>query len=813
MSIRNDLRVSLRRMAKSPGFTVAAVASLAIGIGATTAIFSVVQALLLRPLDGIAQPERLVDIGRTTDGEGFDTFGYPDLVDLREHAKSLDQVFAYRMAPYLLRVENATERVFGYSVSASYFTALGVRPEAGRFFSGQEDTQQGGAPVAVVSDSYFRRQLGGNGALLGSVIYVDSRPFTLIGVTPPGFHGHIFALQPDVFVPITTPLSDDPWQTARLTSRESVWLSLGGRLAPGATLAQAQAELSGIARRIAQAYPESHGNRGIAVLPARPVPGVGQTPVRLFSAFLFTLVSLVLAIACMNVASMLLARAEERRREIAVRRALGAGQGRIVRQHLTETALLFAIAAAPALLLARWGTSILAALRPPAPFPLHLGFPVDWTTAFFALGVALLTGVLFGLAPALRAARRDPQRALHEGSAGAGVRHLRLRRFLVGGQLALSLLLLITAGLLLRALDTAGRIDPGFDSAGVVAYEFNFDLAGYRGEGAHQALATLIERARELPGVDAAAASRLVPLEISRMSLGGVAVAGIDSPSRWGFDADAGIVSPGFFSTLRIPVEGRDFDAGDRSDGARVAIINGTFARRFFPGGAVGRSFDIVTGENEHDTYRVVGVARDIRAHSLGEEPGLFYWLPASQQAVSDVNLLLRSSLSTSALTREIETLAKSLDPNLPPGMPRSLAQVAQTSTLPQRLAASVAGSVGIVGLFLAAIGLYGVVAFAVAARRRELAVRMALGARREDVMRFVVRDAARPVFAGVAAGIVLSLALSRLLSSLLFGLSPTDAATFVGVPALLCGVALVAVLVPARRAARQEPAAALRSE
>ena len=808
-----DVRYALRRLARSPGFTFAAIASLAIGVGATTAIFSIVSTLLLRPLAGVAEPERLVDIGRTTRGEGFDTFGYPDLVDFREGSKSLEQIFGYEMNPFLVRVGESSKRVLGYSVSANYFEALGVRPELGRFFRADEDSQAGGAPVAVVSHRFFARDLGGDPALLGTVVRINSRPFTLIGVAPEGFEGHLFALRPEVFAPLTTALSDDTWQTRRLTSRGGAWFLMGGRLAPGATLAGARAELDVVAARVARTFPESHGERGVRVLAAKPLPGPAHTPVKLFSTLLFALVGMVLAIACINVASMLLARAEERRREIAVRQALGAPRGRLVRQLLTESMLLFALAAPPALLVARWGVSIISALRPPTPFPIFLDFPVDWTVAAFALALSLATGLLFGLAPALRASGKAPGAALHDGGAGSGTRQLRLRRTLVGAQLALSLLLLVLAGLLLRALGTARGIDPGFRSAGVVAYELNFELAGYTDATARGALTSLLERARALPGIDAATAARVLPLDRSRMGLGGIEVDGVESPSSRGFEADANIVAPGFFATLAIPLDGRDFDARDRSDGERVAIVNRTFAERLFPDGALGRVFQLREGPESRTPYRIVGVASDFRAYALEEAPSLFYWLPAEQADVRQVSLLVRGTSDLGALTRSIDALAKSVDPDLPPGPPRPLVEIAETSTLPQRLAASVAGGAGAIGLFLAAVGLYGVVAFAVAARKRELALRMALGARPEDVVRFVLADSAPPIVGGALVGLALAFALSRLLASLLFGLSPTDLATFLGVPALLGGVALLAVLVPARRAAAVAPAVALRSE
>jgi predicted permease len=811
-NLLSDLRYSARRLARSPGFTLAAVASLALGIGATTAIYSIVHTLLVRPLAGIAEPERLVDIGRTERGGGFDTVGYPDLVDYRANVKALDQLFGWNLDPFHVRVGSASVRVLGYAVSANYFEALGVRPAVGRFFLPEEDSQRGGAAVAVASHDFFARELAGDAAKIGTIIRVDSRPFTLVGVTPADFHGHIFGLHPEIFVPLSTPVSDASWQTTRLTSRAGTWLILGGRLAPGATLSRVQAELDGVSAQLAKAYPDSHGERGARALPMKPVPGPGRTPVALFSTLLFALVGFVLAIACMNVASMLLARADERQREIAVRQALGAPRGRIVRQLLAESALLFLLAAPAGLLLARWGVTLLSLFRPPTPFPVTLEFPVDWSAALFATAVSLATGILFGLAPALQAARRAPLAALHDGAASTGTRQLRLRRVLVGAQLALSLLLLVTAGLLLRALGTAQRIDPGFRPEGVVAYEFNFDIAGYSDEAARGELARLIDGARALPGVTGASASMSVPLDLNRIGLGGVEVDGIQSPSRWGFEVDANIVAPGFFSTLGIPVEGRDFDATDVPGDAHVAIVNRSFAARFFPSGALARTFYLREGESRV-AYRIVGVAHDIRHFSLGESPAPFLWTAASQTDLRRMNLLVRTSRDLVSTTRAVETLARSLDPDLPPGPPQSLVDVAATSTLPQRLAASVAGSVGAVGLFLAAIGLYGVVAFVVAARRRELAVRIALGAERRDVIRFVLADAARPVIVGAVVGLALSFALSRLLSSLLFGLSPTDLATFAGVPVLLGLVALLAVLVPARRAAAINPAAALRSD
>jgi len=808
----HDLRIARRSLGKSPGFTLAAIASLAIGIGATTAIFSIVQALLARPLAGIAEPERLVDIGRTQRGLGFDTFGYPDLVDLRQNARSLDQIFGYSIEPYLVRLGEASQRVLGFAVSANYFDALGVHAASGRLLQASDESAGGGAPVVVVSHEFFERQLGADPSKIGQILRIDGRPLTLVGVAPRAFQGNIFGLRPEVYVPLTLPLSRTADPAQLLASRRSTWFLMGGRLAPGSSIAAARTEVAAIAERVADEFPETHAQRGIALLPAGPVPGEGRGPLRLFSLLLFTLVALVLAIACMNVASMLLARGEVRRRELAIRQSLGASRRRLLGERLTETIALFAMAAVPGLLIARWSTMLLARLQPPTPFPVTLDFPVDWRVAAFAFSVALTTGLISGLAPALDAVRGAPSRALHDGGAGSGTRQLRLRRTVVGGQMALSLLLLVAAGLLLRAVRTAQAINPGFRPAGVVAFELDFHLAGYRGESGPSRLDEILERARALPGVEAATAARVLPLDLSRMGLGGVFVDGFESPSKWGFDADANVVAPGFFPALQIPLEGRDFDAGDHAGAQRVAIVNRTFAERFFPAGAIGRTFALGDSDDRQE-LRIVGVANDIQSDRLGGAARLFLWVPAAQEDLRSISILVRSRDDTATVAREVRALLADLDPDLPPGPPRPLVDVAATSTLPQRLAAAVAGSVGGIGLLLAAVGLYGVVAYAVAARRRELAIRMSLGASGRAILRHVLGDAARPVAGGLVIGLLLSLALSRLLSSLLYGLSPTDLATFVGVPAVLVAVAFFAVLAPARRAVTVDPASALRAE
>ena len=808
-----DLRTALRRLVQSPGFTFAALLTLALGVGANTAVFSVLNALLWRPLPGISDPGRLVDIARTERGRGADTFGYVDYTTFRDHAHTLAQVFAYDPQPLHVRVGGGTaRRAFGFSVTANYFEALGVQPSRGRFFLPEEDSPAGGAPVAVASEEFFRRELGADPAAVGRPLSVNGQPFTLIGVAPAGFSGHVFGVRPELFVPITAPLTGAPGQLESLTAPRSAWLVVGARLAPGATLAAARAELSSLMRGLAATYPDSHGERGVLVLPAAPLPSMGRGPLTTFSTLLFLLVGSVLAIACANVAAMLLARGEPRLREIALRQALGASRTQIVRQLLTETLLLFGLAALPGVLLARWGVDLLRTFRPPAPVPLQLDFPLDLRVLVFALGLALGTGLLFGLAPALQAARRDPLPALRDQTGSGRPRRLRLRTILVAGQLALSLLLLISAGLMVRALATARAIDPGFDAEGVTTWTFDLGLGRYETPAAQRFLDDLVAGARGLPGVESAATARVLPLSLTNMGLGGVVVAGVESPAG-GFEADANIVSPGYFGLLRLPITGRDFGPADREGAPRVAIVNDFFARRFWPNlSALGQRFELASGE-DRQSYEVVGVAAASKLQWLGEAAQLAFWLPQAQTTSLRVTLLVRHAPGAPTLAPAIATLFRELDPNVPTGPATELAEVTAVSTLPQRIGAAIGAGLGAIGLLLAGLGLYGVLAYFVAQRTREIGIRMALGASRSEVLRLVARQAAGPVAVGMAVGLVVSLAASRLLASLLYGLSPTDLATFVGVPALLAGIAVVATWLPTRQALAVEPARALRHE
>jgi putative ABC transport system permease protein len=802
-----DLRYAARQLVKSPGFTLTAVLSLAIGLGANVSVFSVAQTLLWRPLSGIAEPERLVDIGRTDDGSGFDTMGYPDFLDYQAGAKSLSHVFAFEPQSFYVGISGSTQRAMGFSASREYFDALGVRPAHGRFFLPEEDRQAGGAPVAVVSHDFFERRLGGDPRAVGRSILVNSLPFTVVGVTPPDFHGHIVLLSPEIWVPITARLSSRPNELERLSGRGWSWLILGGRLADNASLGQARAELATVAARLKREFPESHSRRGVAVLPARPVPAPGRNPAKALSILLFALVGLVLLIACVNVASMLLARFEARRRELSVRQSLGATQARLVCQLLVEAVLLFAVAAGPALLLARWGVDLLSGFRPPTPFPLRLDFPIDYRVLAFGAVLAVVTGLLFGLGPALRASRHDPIAGLRDGLGTSRSRPLRLRRALVAAQLGLSLVLLSAAGLLLRGLGTAHRIDPGFDGRGVTAVEVDLDLAGYDDVRARALLEEAARRVSRLPGIEAVTGARVVPLDFTRLGFGPIAAPGIE-----GIGADANVVLPGLFAALRMPLTGRDFSPGDGADSRRVAIVNEALARQLWPGGsALGRTFYWPSQKDR--PFEVIGVARDSRTRSLLDPPGPFYWIPASQHNALHMNLLVRAGAHSAAVPSAVAGVLRDLDPHVPPGPPRLLDDVAAMATLPQRLSASVAGSLGLVGLLLAALGLYGVVTYGVVTRTRELAVRLALGARRRQIVAFVLRDAARPLVVGVGAGLVLSVGAGWLLRGFLFDLSPVDPWTFVSVSLLLGGVALLSAALPARRAATLDPMTSLRSE
>ena len=808
-STRQDSRYAARALFRSPLFTLTAVLSVAIGVGATTAIVTLANTLLLRPPPGVGAPERLVNVGRTQNGQGFDNFSYPNFVDYRDGAKTLSGLAAMRMEPQSMSLAgpDGGEAIEGSTVSGTFFDVLQARPAIGRFFLPEEDRTPGTHPVAVLSHKFWRERFGGDTSIVGGRIVLNGSPFTVVGVAREGFQGP-FVISPDLWLPImASPLVGTP--ASVLTSRPSVWLIAIGRLAPDVSLNAAQSELSAIAHALEQAYPDVNKGKGVRVTPASVLPGELRSIVGGFMALLFAVAGLVLLIASTNVAGMLLARATSRRREIAVRLALGATRGRLVAQLVTESLMLFVVAGILGVVVAYWLVAGLMALIPRLPVQLAVDPGIDGRVLLFALAISIVSGVVAGLVPALQATRPMLVPALKADGAGSGSR-LRLRSALLVAQIAFSMLLLIVAGLFARALVHARSIDPGFDARGVHLASLDLRLANYDSARGLPFMATLRERAALIPGVQTAAFTAALPLDGGGLGLGPIEVPGATPPDpERGWNADWSVITPGYFETLRLPiVRGRDFTDADRAGAIDVAIVNESFARRLWPDGdAIGKTF-----RNEHRTLTVVGIARNAKYRTLGEEPRNFVYVPLAQRYFTRMTLIVRS-LPDAPVAAPVRRLVADLDPALPILNERSLEEQAALALFPQRIALWTAGSLGTVALLLALLGIYGVTAYGVTQRTREIGVRMALGAPRGNVLGLILRQGLQLAGIGVAVGALVAFGVTRLLGALLYGVPSTDVVAFLGAAMLLVVAAIAASWIPARRAAAVDPVIALRAE
>ena len=819
-TILQDVRYAARLLRRNPLFTLTAALSLAIGIGANTTVFTVANALLFRAPAGVAEPDRLVDIGRSQDGVGFDNNSYPNYLDVRQRVTMLDGVYAYRLGAEAMSLGNAdgAERIFGNVVSTNYFTVLGARPAAGRLFGPGDTDEPGASPLVVLSHSFWTRRFNQDSSIVGRTLLINGQSFAVVGVASEGFHG-TGILSWDVWVPMGMVSAVMPRRSEGiLTNRASVWLVMGARLKPGVSVRQAAAELDVIGRALEREYPDVNRGRGLRLLASSPIPG-NSGPVAGFLALLMGIVSLVLVIACANVAGVLLARAAARRREIAVRLAVGAGRGRLVRQLLTETMMLFLLGGAGGLLLARELTSLILSQLPALPAPVDVSLALDGRVIASTIGLSLVAALLSGLVPALQASKADVVSALKVDAQSPHAR-VRLRHAFVVGQVALSMVLVIAAGLFVRALGRASSIDPGFDPRGVETASLDLSLAGYTDTTGPPFARDLIERVRALPGVTAASLARILPLAGGGMGLGPLTASGGASPpnGRPFFDADWNIVEPGYFETMRIRLlAGRDFGAGDRDGTQAVAIIGELAAQRFWPGqDAVGKYLQQPPGPPGTSaparTLLVIGVARDLKYRSLGDIPRLFVYVPLQQQFNPAITIVARTT-NGQRLAGEIRALVASMNPNLPIVGAQTLEEAGALGLIPQQIAVSVTGSLGIVALLLAAIGIYGVTAYAVTRRTREIGVRIALGAARGDIVRMVLRQGMSLAGIGAVIGLALAAAASRVLTSLLFGVPPLDPVTFAGTAVLFAVVGLAACYVPARRATRINAIEALRYE
>lgn len=827
-----DLRLALRQLAKNPAFAAVAVLTLAVGIGANTAIFSAVNAVLLRPLP-YPHSDRLAEV-TTSAAEGL-RFGvsYPDLLELRDLTRDFTGVAAYSTQRYNLTGAGDPREVQAAFVTADLFDVLGVQPRIGRPFTAAQERD----PVALVSYGLWATSFGQDPGLLGKSIALDGKSYTVVGVMPPGFHF------PDNDIEIWTPvggiLAEEP---QAFTNRSFHALNAVARLAPNVTVTQLHGDLDVVAKRIAAETQTDTGPRRVLAFGSGPGgPGggprtrvsplddlgfsatllrdsaIGDVRTRLW--VLLGAVSFVLLIACANAANLLLARAATRRREMAIRRALGAGRGRLIRQLLTESIVLALAAAALGLLIANWGLDALFTLWPRA-LPRSAEIGLDGTVLAFTVGLAVVTGLAFGLVPALRTTAPRIEEALREDSGSStGGRRRRLQGTLVVAEVALALVLLVGAGLLVRSFIALNRVNPGYDTRDVLAARVRltparFPSAPQQKEFFNTVLASLTTR----PDVASAGVAATLPLS------GSIRIIAFDPHSiRPDYPdpimiAMASVVSPDYFATLRIPIRrGRGFTAEDRAGAPAVAVVSARFAKELWPDAdPIGRQFPLGGPRTGPRPVTIVGVVDDLRSTSLDEVPTrpALYTSALQEEGQPEMWIVMRSRTgSPLKLAGAIQDAVRLADSQQPVGDLVSLEQLIGRQTAARRFNTTLLSVFAVLAMVLALVGIYGVTSYAVAQRYRELGIRMALGARPRDVMRLLVGENLVRVAAGVALGLAIALLATRALASMLYGVAPQDAGTFAGMALLLAAVALAATWLPARRATRVDPVVALRTE
>jgi predicted permease len=805
-----DLRLALRRLRQNPTFSAVAVLTLALGIGANTAIFSVINAVLLRPLP-VAHASEIVSLNEHLGGDTFPTLSYPNYRDLRDRNTVLSGMMAYRFLPASLGLPGNNRRVWGYLVTGNYFELLGVGAARGRVFRPDDDLRPGGHPVAVLTWPCWQQRFGGDPAAVGRTVKFNGMDFTILGVTPPGFFGTELYFAPDVFFPMMMQKQLEGGG-GYLENRDAGNIFVAGRLKPGVTVARAEAGLNGVARGLAQQYPKEDGGLRIVLTP----PGLAGNYIRGavigFAAALFGVSCLVLLVACTNLASMLMARAADRRKEIALRLAVGAGRGSLVRQLLTENLVIAVLGGAGGVMLALWITDALAGWRPPTDIPLTIGAAPDGRVFLFALMVSALTTLLFGLLPALQAARTNLVSALKNEAISERLRHWQLRDYMVATQVGLSAVLLVCSVLVVRSLQRALDAPIGYNPKGAVTASFDLNIQGYSEARGREFQRRLLDKVRAIPGIESSAVVDWLPLTLNSSSdaayIEGERVPKpTEAPMAYSFS-----VSPDYFRTMQTKLlMGREFDSRDKQDGTRVAVVNKAFADRLLRGkDPIGKRFRT---SPDGKPIQIVGVAEDGKYFSLSEPRKLAWWGPAEIWYASNATLVARTNLNAPQALRLIQDAAKDLDPALPLYSAGTLAQRLDLPLFPARMAALALGAFGALALILAATGIYGVMAYAISRRTREIGIRMAIGASQGQVLAIVARRALLLIGSGTLAGLALALAAGRFLERILYGVRPTDPLTLGIVLLLMLAIAALACWIPARRAIRINPVTALRQE
>ena len=798
-----DLKFAIRMLVKSPGFTVVAILTLALGIGANTAIFSVVNAVLLRPLP-FKNPSQLVVMRESYKLVGNVSVSYPNFLDWRQRSHSFSALAAVEARGFNLSGVAQPENIGGYAVSPNFLALVGVRPILGRDFLPSEENQ-GTAPVILLSYQLWQTHLGGDPAVLGRAISLDGRSFTIIGILPPTFR---YLDRSDVLVPIGV-FANEMGDRGDRGDMDVV-----GRLSPGVPLSQAAVEMNTIAARLAEQYPQTNHGFGAYLASFREV-FTGDT--RLAVLVLFGAVVFVLLIACVNVANLFLVRGAARAREIALRLAFGASRVRVIRQMLTESLVLAVCGGILGIILGAWGISALGYLLP-ADSLKSMGVRMDVSVFLFAAFIVVLVAFAFGLIPALQTSRPDLHETLKEGGRSATSTNAqnRLRGALAIAETALALVLLVGAGLMLKSLYHLIQVSPGFQPAHVLTMEMDLRTDRYsKAPAILNFWQQLLDRVRVIPGVETAALGSSIPLSGDH-SRGDVTIEGLPIPGPGEFPhPDRHTISTAYLTAMGIPLlRGRNFSDSDNETAPDVALINSTMARRFWADGdPIGKRFLWGHPDTDKKWFTIVGVVADTKLYGLDNPARLEIYYPYLQRPNSDMNLVVRSAVDPSSLTASIRAAVAAIDKDQPIFAVHTMQELVDDSISTRRLTLVLLGIFSALALILAAIGIYGVVAYSVALRTQEIGIRMALGAQSQDVLRLVLGQGARIAFFGVAIGLAAAAALARLLSSLLFSVSASDPITFATVAVLLIAVALLACYIPARRALRVDPIIALRYE
>ncbi len=817
-SLWQDIHYGLRMLWKNPGFTLMAVLTLALGIGANTAIFSLGNVFIFRPLP-VKDADRLtvVAVQYRADADPSQ-LSYLDYLDYRKQSDVFTDMTFYVLNLAGLGYRGHADRIIMAYVPSNFFTMLGLHPALGRLIAPGEGDKPKTGPVVVLGHSYWARRFGGDPGVIGSSVTLDGQTAMVIGVVPEEFRGPYNIVELDAYAPIGM-YAIASGNSSFFTDRRDTELRVLATLKPGVTAKQAEAALNVIAKRLASEYPQVDQGQIARVIPerlARPEPAVAKSMPLVTTIFL-VMVGLVLLVACFNVANLLLARAVVREKEMAVRAAMGASRARLIRQMLTESILLAIAGAVGGALMGNWVIRVLERLRPLGDFHLRLAFSFDWRVFSYVAGVALAAGIVAGLAPALRISRANLNLTLREGGRGliGGARRHWLRNGLVVAQVAGSLVVLVAAGLFTRSLTNAESIDLGYDPHNVLNLSLEPKLQGYDQPRAEAFFRELLNRAKALPGVESASLAFSIPLGYYGEGAFVYAEGQPLPPGKRVPGAGYNCVTPDYFSTLRMRIlKGRAFGEADTSTSQPVAIVNQSMAERPWPGrDAIGRRFSYQAASGPF--VSVVGLVRDAKVQGLLGAPGNFFYLPQTQNYKSTHVLQLHTLVPPQSLIVPAEALVRQLDPNLPvyDVMTMEQAVAGANGYFLFKVGAAFAASLGALGLLLAVVGVYGVVSYAASQRMHEIGIRMALGALPRSVLGLVMRQAVVLVGAGVGLGVLAALVVSRILVSLLLGVPSYDPLTFTSVSALMLAVALLACYIPARRAARVDPMVALRYE